>query len=220
MRVIKWILSEQNATYKTNEYYKKCKKLELLPLKLRMDYFAISLFHKIIHKEIPIKLPSYIKLAPCTNLRYSHNDPLTFQSIIKPRIIRKPNKTLNSNKGTSSRKHKNKKNIPMTKVIPSNKHVKCKRKKASKFFKMRKNNEVIYKQDEKLNDEFTGDKAFSNSYFYKTLGQWNHLPTDIKIIENHDKFIAKLKDHMWDTLIKSIEDDESYNDPSFLVPTN
>ena len=89
VRAVKWILSELNATYTTIEYFKKCKILDLLPLRARLDFFDILLFHKIIHKTVPIKLPDYIILAPQTTLRYSHIDPLSFVSKIKPRIIKK-----------------------------------------------------------------------------------------------------------------------------------
>ena len=89
IRGIKWILSQQYTTYTANSYFEKCKELNLLPLRLRLDFFAILLFHKILHKTVPIELPAYISLAPETNLRSSHRDPLTFLSSIKPRITKK-----------------------------------------------------------------------------------------------------------------------------------
>ena len=76
-------------------YFKKCRELNLLPLKVRLDLFAILLFHQIIHKTVVIKLPVYITLAPKTTLRYSHTDPLTFKSLIEPIIIKKSGKILN-----------------------------------------------------------------------------------------------------------------------------
>ena len=92
VRAIKWILSEQCATYTTKIYFKKCKDLDLLPLRVRLDFFAILLFHKIIHKTINIDLPSYITLVPQRVLRSSHNDPLIFTSLIKPRITKRVSK--------------------------------------------------------------------------------------------------------------------------------
>ena len=89
IRGVKWILSEVNATYTSSEYFKKCKDVDLLPLRSRLDLFDILLFHKIIHNAISIKLPNYITLAPQTTLRYSHIDPLTFLSLVKPRITKK-----------------------------------------------------------------------------------------------------------------------------------
>ena len=69
LRTIKWILSEQCATYSTMGYFKKCKELDLLPLKFRLDLFAILLFHEIIHRTVAIELPTYIRLVPKTTLR-------------------------------------------------------------------------------------------------------------------------------------------------------
>ena len=89
VRAVKWILSEQSATYSSSIYFKKCKELDLLPLRVRLDFFAILLFHKIIHKTIGIDLPSYLTLVPQTVLRSSHTDPLTFRSLIKPRITKR-----------------------------------------------------------------------------------------------------------------------------------
>ena len=68
IRGVKWILSELNATYTSSEYFKKCKDVDLLPLRSRLDFFDILLFHKIIHNAISIKLPNYITLAPQTTL--------------------------------------------------------------------------------------------------------------------------------------------------------
>ena len=72
IRGIKWILSEQNAAYTSIEYLKKCKILDLLPLRYRLDCYDILLFHKIIHKTIAIKSPNYIIPAPQSNLRCIH----------------------------------------------------------------------------------------------------------------------------------------------------
>ena len=82
VKAVKWILSERDTYYSYIAYFRKCKDLDLLPLKVRLDFFAILLFHKIIHRTTVIKLPSYIVLVPPTNLRSSHNDPLTFTSQI------------------------------------------------------------------------------------------------------------------------------------------
>ena len=91
VNAVKWILSEQKSFYTDMEYFTKCRRLDLLPLRIRLDFFAILLFHRIIHGTVPIKLPSYITLVPLSNLRSSHNDPLTFRSLIQPRIVRKGN---------------------------------------------------------------------------------------------------------------------------------
>ena len=54
VRAVKWILSEQYTLYSNNQYFKKCKQLDLLPLRTRLDFFALLLFHKIIHKTVAI----------------------------------------------------------------------------------------------------------------------------------------------------------------------
>ena len=89
VKAVKLILGEQDKIYTTIDYFNKCKQLDMLPLKHRLDFVAIALFHKIIHQQIFIKLPTYIQLVPPSNLRISHRDPLTFESRIKPRIFRK-----------------------------------------------------------------------------------------------------------------------------------
>ena len=66
-------------------------------------------------------------------------------------------------------------------------------------------------------DEFSENKVFSNSYFYKTHTQWNKLPLEIRIIEDHEKFKAQLEQHYWDS-ITELEDQESINDLSFDLP--
>ena len=132
IRAVKWILSELNATYTTKEYFKKCKDVDLLPLRTRLDFFDILLFHKIIHKTIPIKLPGYMTLAPQTTLRSSHIDPLTFVSLIKPRITKKVmTQTKNTKKTTNETKKLNVKTqvkYISTKIL-TKKYKKCKAKK-------------------------------------------------------------------------------------------
>ena len=90
VRGIKWILSEQNTTYSKIQYFDKCEELDLLPIKARLDVFSIRLFHRIIHRTVYIKLPKYIIRVPLTTLRSSHRDPLMFESLIKPRFIKRP----------------------------------------------------------------------------------------------------------------------------------
>ena len=63
VKAIKWILCEQDKIYTAIEYFNKCKQLDLLPLKHRLDFFALLLFHRIIHQQINIKLPSYIHMV-------------------------------------------------------------------------------------------------------------------------------------------------------------
>ena len=47
--------------------------------------------------------------------------------------------------------------------------------------------------------------AFSNSFFIRTLNQWNELPLYLREIDNLDKFTVAVKDHLW--LILGFEPD-------------
>ena len=207
LRALKWILSEQHVTYTSTEYFNKCKEMDLLPLKTSLDYFAIILYHRIINNTVPIKLPNYINLVAPTRLRYSHTDPLTFVSLIKPRITKKP-----TIKPTNRGKQKIiSAKIPLKKkVLSKKKKAVIKRKKVSKSFKnfkKRSKLERIYgdkkpkKQDKEDINEFTENKVFYNSYFYKTHIQWNNLPLYIRMIEDSNAFKIKLREHLWENLL-------------------
>ena len=39
--------------------------------------------------------------------------------------------------------------------------------------------------------------AFRDSYFYRTIEQWNELPIKIRSIENVECFKEQLKEHLW-----------------------
>ena len=39
--------------------------------------------------------------------------------------------------------------------------------------------------------------AFVNSFFVRTLNQWNELPLNLREINNFDKFTLALKEHLW-----------------------
>ena len=196
IRGIKWILSQQYTTYTANNYFEKCKELNFLPLRLRLDFFAILLFHKILNKTVPIELPAYISLAPETNLRSSHRDPLTFLSSVKPRITRK----VTHNKKCLKTRGRNVKSVK-TKV----KKVKRKKKKAFKKYRAREN---IYIDDNSLADDFRENKVLTTSFFYKTHIQWNNLPLEVKIIENYDTFKIKLEEHLWDNIMVGEDQDD------------
>ena len=171
--------------------------MNLLPLRLRLDLFAILLFHKILHKTVPIELPAYIALAPETNLRSSHRDPLTFLSLIKPRITRKVTHNKKILKTTRSRKVKSVK----TKV----KKFKRKKKKSLKKYRAREN---IYIDDSSTAEDFSENKVLTTSFFYKTHIQWNNLPLEVKIIENYDNFKIKLEEHLWDNIMGCADQDD------------
>ena len=177
IKAIKWILSEQCVTYSKNEYFIKCKSLDLLPLKLRLDLYDILLFHKIIHKTISIELPSYITLKRQTFLRSSLNDPYKFVSSIKPRIINK-NTTFPKTSNKKKKIRVNTKKICKTKF--KKKTCKAKNRKTSRFFKKQIKQENIYGAENDDTDDFGEDKVFVNSYLYKTHIRWNNLPQDLK----------------------------------------
>ena len=153
-------MSERCTTsYTAKNYFKKCRELNLLPLKVRLDFFAILLFHQIIHKTVAIKLPVYITLAPETTLGYSHNDPLTFKSLIKPRII----KIIRKNPKLKKKVIKSKtRTVKTKKKVKTTKH---RNKKRSKYFKHR-TRENIYTDDKNITDDFGENKVLINSYFY------------------------------------------------------
>ena len=158
---------------------------------------------------VAINLPMYITLVPPTHLRSSHNDHLTFKSQVKPRIIKKVLKFSKISK----------------KSKPKSKTIKCKVKickvrcKKATFKKKRRNRENIFKAD--INDtnnvdDFTESKVFTNSFFYKTHLQWNNLPLELRIIEEHEKFSSELKGYLWKSLQPhlDIEDDLGCPDTS------
>ena len=43
--------------------------------------------------------------------------------------------------------------------------------------------------------------AFSNSFFYRSVIEWNKLPLNIREITSHDIFRVKLKSHLWAILM-------------------
>ena len=73
---IKWILSEEHLSYQSYDtYISKCKHVNILPLGLEFDLNDLLFFHKIIQDQVPIKLPSYLKLFDGqTRLRTTHLD--------------------------------------------------------------------------------------------------------------------------------------------------
>ena len=169
--------------------------MDLLPLKYRLDFFAITLFHKIIHNRVAIKLPTYITLGQPTNLRFSHKDPLSFVCLIKPRIIRKSSKLPKTIKNKGSKGVVNIPKISCKKVVN-------RKKKKSTFKIKRYKRENIFRADmNKIDPEnFTESKVFKNSFFYKTHLQWNNLPLELRIIEEYEKFSIMLKKHFWDSI--------------------
>ena len=86
-RAIKWILSEEAASYSPYEVYvRKCKEVNLLPMSIRFDLNDILFLHKVIHKLKPVNLPPYLTFFEGqSRLRSSHLDSLSLVSSIHPR---------------------------------------------------------------------------------------------------------------------------------------
>ena len=78
-RCVKWILSEENLSYSDAEVYKrKCRQVNILPLAKRFELNDLTLFHKVIHKLIPLNLPDYLSFFDgISRLRSCHLDRLS-----------------------------------------------------------------------------------------------------------------------------------------------
>ena len=49
-----------------------------------------------------------------------------------------------------------------------------------------------------LHENITNAKRFiSNSFFVRTMTQWNRLPDDIRVIENFTSFDSAVNDQLW-----------------------
>ena len=84
-KCIKWILKEEEYSYHSVEIYNsKCKEANLLPMIHRFNLNDLVLFHKIFHRRIPVKMPSYLSLFTGNRLRSSHLDNLCFVSNVLP----------------------------------------------------------------------------------------------------------------------------------------
>ena len=85
-RCIKWILSEEFYSYGCyEEYLRKCCHVNILPLAKHFDYNDLTLFFKIIHSLVPLKLPYYLEFFDGNSrLRTCHLDKLSLVSSIMP----------------------------------------------------------------------------------------------------------------------------------------
>ena len=73
-RCIKWIFKESYMSYSESEYYGKLKSLKILPLEYYFLNSDLIIFHKIIHKSIPVLLPrELVKNNPRTRLNRNTN---------------------------------------------------------------------------------------------------------------------------------------------------
>ena len=78
-KCIKWVLSEEYISYSSHgTYLKKCRQVNLLPLVERLKLNDLILFHKVIHKLIPLELPDYLSFFDGNSrLRSCHLDILS-----------------------------------------------------------------------------------------------------------------------------------------------
>ena len=82
-KCIKWILSEEELSYSSHEVYvRKCKQVNILPIRQRFRVSDLVLFHKIFNLLIPEVLPGYLSLFTGSRLRYCHLDRLSFVSSV------------------------------------------------------------------------------------------------------------------------------------------
>ena len=84
---VKWIFSEEYISYNTNTVYiRKCRLLNLLPMKYIFLENDLVLFHKIVYELIPSKLPNYLSFFNgISRLRSTHLDSLSIVSNLNSR---------------------------------------------------------------------------------------------------------------------------------------
>ena len=85
-RAIKWIFCEENRSYSSEEYLRKCKSINILPLALKFDLNDLVFLHKVLTGCVPITLPHYLSYYNGNSrLRSTHLDSLCLVSSIMPR---------------------------------------------------------------------------------------------------------------------------------------
>ena len=85
-KCIKWILSEQELSYSHGDtYIRKCRQVNILPLRCRFKLNDLILFHKILNGLIPLHLPEYLQwFNGSSRLRVSHLDHRSLISTLVP----------------------------------------------------------------------------------------------------------------------------------------
>ena len=86
-KCIKWVLSEEELSYSQVEVYiRKCKQVNILPLRQRFILNDLIFLHKIVNELVPIHLPDYLKwFDGSTRLRNTHLDHRSLICTITPR---------------------------------------------------------------------------------------------------------------------------------------
>ena len=99
-KAVKWILGEEYDHYTVGEYNTKLSSLDILPMKLRFAFADLVFLHRILLKDICVRLPEYIDLIPIEHvipadraddgdlprLRHTHKDPLFLVCKTDPRV--------------------------------------------------------------------------------------------------------------------------------------
>ena len=142
-RAVKWILKESHISYSDENFLIKQRDLDLLPMKHKFIFSDLTLFHKIVYKNVQIELPNYVIRIESQDIKYTTRSNILIS------------------KGTDNLRFK-------CNTLP-----------------------II--------------NAFKNSFFVRTLKNWNELPHSLREIECPDKFSLALKDHLW--LILGFEPD-------------
>ena len=97
-RALKWVFGEENISYSCQSvYWKKCKKVNVLPMCYRFEFTDLILFHKILHGLIQINFPSYLHFySNKSRLRFCHLDSLSLVCDIIPRTTASQDTTTNA----------------------------------------------------------------------------------------------------------------------------
>ena len=88
-RAVRWILEEQQVNYDELTYLTKLQTLDILPIEFKLVHADLSLFHRIVYKSIPIKLPHYLRQVrpeDLTRLRSDHRDTMQIVCEIEERL--------------------------------------------------------------------------------------------------------------------------------------
>ena len=83
-RAIKWILSEENFRYSTEQCIHKCKAVDILPLARMFNLNDLFYFRKAINNLVPVSLPTYVH-STRARLRHCHIDGQSLVCSIFPR---------------------------------------------------------------------------------------------------------------------------------------
>ncbi len=73
-RAIKWILGEQFRSYSEEEFDRKQRSLNILPIKSKFIYNDLIMFYKIVNGLVPISLPEYITVTQPEETRYTRSN--------------------------------------------------------------------------------------------------------------------------------------------------